>query len=335
MQETELKFQVPAARSAAVRGAVGTATAQTTRLRAVYVDTPELHLARAHVALRLRQEGETWVQTLKGRGDGLMQRLEHEVPLPLQRGTPELDLRRHAGTPAAAALAAALPAGAVLQPLYTTDILRLHRRVRSGGAVIEIAHDVGALLAAGRRADVDEIEFELISGPPAALPAVARRWVARHGLWWDCRTKSERGTRLALHQAHVPAVGAAGDVDAALQAASASVDALNGAWRTALQACLAHVLPNAAELAAGDGAPAHLHALRAALQRLAAALHKLAVHAHASAPTMAADALDLAHHAADSVGKLDASDAPAAIVTGRAFNMLTLRTLALSLAVLQ
>ena len=39
-----------------------------------------------------------WVQTLKGRGDGLMRRLEHEVRLPPQRGVPALDPQRHAGT---------------------------------------------------------------------------------------------------------------------------------------------------------------------------------------------------------------------------------------------
>lgn len=59
--------------------------------------------------------------------------------------------------------------------------------------MIEIAHDHGRISADGRSVAVDEIEFELVSGPPAALPALAARWVARFGLWWDVRTKSERG----------------------------------------------------------------------------------------------------------------------------------------------
>ena len=357
MQETELKFQVPALRSAAVRRAVGTATAVTTHLQAVYVDTPDLALGRAGLALRLRKEGRLWVQTLKGRGDGLMQRLEHEVRLPPQRGVPLLDLSRHAGTPAAVALAAALPDGAqmLLQPLYRTDIRRLHRRVRFQGAVIEIAHDVGALHAGGRSAQVDEIEFELVRGPLAALAALAQRWMARHGLWWDCRTKSERGTRLALQREQVPAtlaVPAAWPGDAQPAAV----------WSAALQSALAQALPNAAELADGAGTPEHLHQLRVALRRLRSLLRVLSPWGdEAAALALEADwqpvftalgaardadvwraqwaprleaagapdwAPDWAGSGAQTEGPLGA--APADIVTSGAFNALLLRTLVLA-----
>jgi triphosphatase len=73
--ETELKFQVPEASRAALEKAVAAAAVQRTRLQAVYADTPDQRLAAAGLALRLRKEGRVWVQTLKGRGDGLMQRL--------------------------------------------------------------------------------------------------------------------------------------------------------------------------------------------------------------------------------------------------------------------
>ena len=56
--------------------------------------TADERLAGAGLALRLRKEGRRWVQTLKGRGDGVMNRLEHEVELPASRGAPELDIRR-------------------------------------------------------------------------------------------------------------------------------------------------------------------------------------------------------------------------------------------------
>ena len=72
-----------------MRRAVATASARSTRLQAVYADTAQQHLAAAGLALRLRKEGRAWVQTLKGRGDGLATRLEHEVRLPPQRGVPE------------------------------------------------------------------------------------------------------------------------------------------------------------------------------------------------------------------------------------------------------
>ena len=263
--ETELKFQVPPERRAALLRAVATARVQRTRLQAVYADTHDHRLAAAGLALRLRKEGRVWVQTLKGRGDGLMQRVEHELRLPTQAGVPALDRSRHDGTPAGALLDAALGTDGTLAPLYRTDIQRLHRRVRHAGAVIEIAYDVGRIHAGGRWLPVDEIEFELISGPADALPALAARWVQRHGLWWDVRTKSERGFRLALGLHQVPAVKAA---DVTWPAGAQC----HSAWQAMLSAALGHALPNAAEIAAGTSRPEHLHQLRVALRRLRTAL---------------------------------------------------------------
>ncbi len=293
MVETELKFQVPAARWAALRQAVATTTATRTRLQALYAETAGHDLAAAGLALRLRKEGRVWVQTLKGRGDGLMQRLEHEVRLPPQRGQaaldpahrglPALDPARHDGTPAGLALRAALAAARQagrsdeLRTLYRTDIQRLHRRVRHAGAVVEIALDQGTIHAEGlpgqppRRLPVAEIEFELISGPAPALTALAERWALRFGLWWDVRTKSERGFRLALDRQRVPAVLA---TPAALPAGDAL--APGPALAAMLQSALAQALPNLAEIAGAPAdapaAPEHLHQLRVALRRLRTAL---------------------------------------------------------------
>ncbi len=281
MFETELKFQVPAACWAALQRAVATASVEKTRLQALYVETNGHDLVAAGLALRLRKEGRVWVQTLKGRGDGLMQRLEHEVRLPAQRGLPSIDPARHEGTPAGVALRAALDAARAaggsdeLRTLYRTDIQRLHRRVRHGGAVVEIALDHGHLYADGapgqapRRLAVAEIEFELVSGPPSALAALAARWAARHGLWWDVRTKSERGFRLALDRLQVPATKAE-------SAALPPGEALAPVLAAMLQSSLSQALPNLSEIA---GAPAetpappeHLHQLRVALRRLRTAL---------------------------------------------------------------
>ncbi|MEO5732575.1 MAG: CHAD domain-containing protein [Rubrivivax sp.] len=268
--ETELKFQVPAARSAALHRAVKTRSATTVRLQAVYVDTDDQRLAAAGLALRLRKEGRRWVQTLKGRGDadaghGLLDRLEHEVAVPtaeVDPGHPMPDPGRHAGTPAGELLRKALGTpSAELKLLYRTDVRRLLRRVRHGGATIEIAHDQGRLLTDRGNVAVDEFELELVAGPPQALVDLSQRWAARFGLWWDSRTKSERGMRLALGNEHVPAVHATpvrwrDAADAA------------GVGSAALQAALAQALPNASELAAGSGSPEHVHQLRVALRRL-------------------------------------------------------------------
>jgi triphosphatase len=270
MVETELKFQIPAGRSAALARAVATPLAQRQRLQAAYFDTADRRLAAAGLALRLRREGRRWVQTLKGRGDGLMARAEHEVPVAGGSALPRLEPSRHAGTPVGDSLIALLADGAALHVVYRTDVMRTRRSVASGGARIEIAHDRGHIEAgSGARVAVDEIEFELLSGPPVALLELAHRWADRHGLWWDVRTKSERGFRLAEGLHTVPAVHAqAVQVDGNASAPAALAALIGNTMQ--------QVLPNAAELAGGSGEPAHLHQLRVGLRRLRTVLREAA-----------------------------------------------------------
>lgn len=352
--EVELKFQVPQERRAALRRELMSAATSTIRLRATYFDTPGHSLAAARIALRLRREGTRWVQTLKGQGDGIAARIEHEVVLPAQRGTPAVDVARHSGTDAGAVLGRVL-AGADPHALVTqfgTDVQRTTRRVRHAGAVIELAYDRGALIGPdGQRHPIDELEFELVSGPPAALASLAARWAGKHGLWWDCRTKSERGFRLATGGRAVAATRARRDGARAWPDASA-------AWRGALTETLAHALPNAAELADGAGGPEHVHQLRVALRRLRSVLRECAgfgpdpqaateLEAAWREPFGAlggARDADVLH--ASIRPALDAVAAPslpwppagsgsgdtAAVVRGCAFNTLALRTLALAWA---
>lgn len=262
MHEVELKFQVPRGRGAAVQRAVAEGGAQTTRLQAIYADTADHRLAANQMALRLRKEGRVWVQTLKGRGDGLMQRLEHEVPLPAGRGLPVLDVQRHASSEVGQRLIRALD-GAPLQTLYRTDIRRLHRVLAFHELRVELAYDRGWLIAGDetgpRRLAVNEIEFELKAGSAQLLPAQALHWAAQHGLWWDCRTKSERGMRLALDRPTVPATPA--------QPSPPPRDFKT--WQAALRDALAHALPNAAEIADGLADDTHRQELRVALSHVA------------------------------------------------------------------
>jgi len=317
LQEIELKFQVPSARCAALRRAVDTTTARHTRLQARYLDTPDGHLARGRVALRLRHEGSHWVQTVKAEGDGPMRRLEHEVPLAPEPGEPVLDLRRHLGTPAADALARALGLsvtdlaaragagdGLGLGVCFETDIHRTHRVLRVAGGRVELAFDEGQVRAAGRSLPVCELEMELCDGSPAALVALARRWVARHGLWLDGRSKAERGALLAKGQwASPPALAI--DPSAGLTSAQ---------HRAALRTCLTQVLANASVLGdpalqawlAGGTQAAYLQPWRAGLRSL---------HTHLSAGQT-----ELATALAALVQALDQGADPAAVARGPAFN---------------
>jgi triphosphatase len=272
--ETELKFQVPAAQRAALRRAVATPGAQRTLLQAVYADTPDRRLAAAGLALRLRKEGRRWVQALKGSAEGagaLTQRLEHEVPVaaPGRAAEPAIDPARHAGTPVGDRLLALLADAAPLEPVYRTHIRRTHRVARHGRARIELAYDEGFITAGDRRLAVCELELELQQGAPAELVTLAARWVARFGLWWDLRTKSERGFRLAAGDAPKPAV----------TATLPSLDGLSGvaqALPAGLAAALRQALVNANEIAGGSGSAEHVHQLRVGLRRLRSLLRLLA-----------------------------------------------------------
>lgn len=255
--ETELKFRIPPARLAALRRAVATRGAQRLPLAAAYVDTPGEHLARARCALRLRREGAAWVQTLKAEGASALQRLEHNVVLaPVD--APALDITRHDGTPAGDRLRTLLAAAGPGQPLqerYATAVQRTHRLLRSGGAVIELALDEGEVRAGARRLPLCEIEFELVSGPPAALLALAGRWTTRHGLVLDMRSKSELG--------HTLAAGLDGSPPTAARRLQPTPDAA-----ALLAQALRPVLANASQIAAGPSTADHLRQLHTALRRL-------------------------------------------------------------------
>lgn len=266
MNEIELKFQVPAAQRQAVQRALATAKASTLRLQAQYFDTPDQRLAKAHVSLRLRQEGESWVQTLKCPGENRWTRLEHEVPRAADSGEPLIDVALHAGTAAGEQLAAALgDQAASLQVYYATDVQRTLRIIRSAGAQVEAALDIGEIRAGSDTRALHEIEFELKSGSVDALVALAGRWVERHGLWVDVISKAERGQQLARRVRSAAPVQAK---EVALQPPYLP----DAALRQMVGACLEHLLPNAAEVAGGAAEPEHLHQTRVALRRLRTAL---------------------------------------------------------------
>jgi triphosphatase len=279
MVEIELKFQVEPARREALRRAVAGsgANAQTIRLQARYFDTPDGRLAAAGLALRLRREGRSrWVQTLKGRGDGVMHRLEHELVLPAAVPA-TLDPARHDGTPAGVALRAALGSHqADLVERFATDVRRTRRVVRvrapaGDWATVELALDEGSISArtaeGPRRTAVSELEFELLDGPPQALLALASRWVERHALWLDVRSKAERGHALATGVASAPAPARAPLVGRRMTPARALA--------AMIQAALAQVLPNLAVVAeAAQAGPEDLHQLRVGLRRLRTALRE-------------------------------------------------------------
>lgn len=317
MHEIELKFQIPAHRLDEVRaelGRLGANLASPLILQAAYFDTPDRRLAQARSALRVRREGDDWVQTLKAAGSHTMLRVEDNrprpAPGPAQAILPDLSL--HAGEAARSALVRALgwqPEGDTrgertgLVELYRTDMRRTRAlcTVSAGTpheGVVELALDEGAILAGPLSQEVRELEIELVSGHPQAVIDAGRDWVQRFGLWLDTQTKAHRGDRLARRASHSD--GPSGpDKSAANEARPVRLpeDAtLDQAWRAGLESCLAHITANMSELAglAPDADQTQVDAIayqwRRGLRRLsafAALLQKAPLNADAAEATQA------------------------------------------------
>lgn len=267
--EIELKFAVPASARAAIVDELmhGAAAAERTTLAAAYLDTPDRRLARAGIAWRLRREGRRWIQALKAAGASSLERFEHEVIRP---GAIH-DAQAHAGTPVGerllAILAEAARDGLEVQVRFRTEVRRLARRMRTRGAVVEVAYDEGRLLAGDAQLRIREIEFELVSGRVDAMLALAQRWRQRHGLVYEPRSKAERGDRLADGSPHPPLrKSRRPGYDAAADAVTAAA--------AVLDECLDQILHNAAGLVDGDPAlrVEHVHQMRVGIRRLRSAL---------------------------------------------------------------
>lgn len=286
VMEIEFKFHIPAGRLKAVEAALRRGTVVRTRLQARYFDTADQGLAAQGIVLRLRKEGPRWVQTAKATGDNALHRLEHNVDLGAAAGSgavPAIDPQRHQGTPVGDRLAKVLAAsGAPLVERQSTDIVRLTRDVRTtgaGGAVVELALDVGKVVAhAGtpeqRESPVCELELELKRGNVQGLVALARRWSQQHGLWFSTVSKAERGARLLAKLDVVPAVKA----ETPRFAEEKHDHKLDGRaiQQAVVASCLAQMLPNASEIAAGSSDEEQIHQLRIGIRRLRTALRELA-----------------------------------------------------------
>ena len=160
--EFELRFQAPAYGLAGPRTRSGTARSESLARRHRHRRRPPPP-PPTHV-LRLRREGDRWVQALKSRGDGPAARPE-QVVLGGRRAPADRPAR-HAGTPRATGGRPAgrrrAAAGAPAHAGAATDAMM----VRRGGAVkLELVWDRGHLHAGGRSLAVAEVESS--NGVPA------------------------------------------------------------------------------------------------------------------------------------------------------------------------
>lgn len=224
-----------------------------------YFDTPAFALSEQGVALRVRRAGRRWVQTLKTEGvrrGGLSQRAEYEMTV--TRGSP--DWTRFSDE-ALARVPEALREQLV--PVFETRFTRTAWQIKSRGAHIEVALDVGEVRAGANREPICEIELELKAGGSDALFALAQGWAEQ----LDCVpldiSKAERGVRLALGKRGAPVKAAASTLDDGMT--------VEEGFAAICQACLAQFQGNLPGVLASDDIE-YVHQARVALRRLRAAL---------------------------------------------------------------
>ncbi len=162
-----------------------------------YFDTPERQLAQAKVALRLRRDGDQFIQTLKSRGQsvaGLSERNEWDWYLDKAK----LDLRKLTDDCWPASLAELDKK--TLKPIFTTDFVREKAEIAWGRGkakvVIEAALDLGKVVVGKQSEEICELELELRQGEPDALLELAAELAADLPLMPCDISKAERGYRL-------------------------------------------------------------------------------------------------------------------------------------------
>ncbi|REC95551.1 CYTH domain-containing protein [Kushneria indalinina] len=174
---------------------------ETHRLANVYYDTPELALEAHRVALRLRGDGQTFVQTVKTAGDGqggLHTRGEWETP----RSEERLDLEWLAGlgvTPFENS-----EVREALQGVYRTDFQRTQWLLKHEGSHIELALDIGKIRVGEQQVDIHEIELELKDGEESALWSLADQLAQHCALRPANASKAARAASLREQQWQLP-----------------------------------------------------------------------------------------------------------------------------------
>lgn len=246
------------------------------RLETIYFDTADGLLAAHGFALRIRRAGRRWIQTLKSEADSsaLARRGEWEWAL----AGPHLDRARLARTPAASLLA---PRRRLVEQ-FRTRFVRDTWIVDLREARIELALDVGEVIAGDRTEVIRELELELKSGAADALPALALD-IARAGRGGAIAllpygdSKARRGQRLAAKALPQPVKANAQRLFAGARADDAAEAALKRTIGRATEALLAN-----AHGALAQDDPEFIHQARVALRRMRSALRLL--HRHVEFP---------------------------------------------------
>jgi inorganic triphosphatase YgiF len=263
MIEVELKFQIPAPRRTALLKALDPKKSSQIHLQAKYFDTPDKLLSQHGAALRLRREGEQWVQTLKAAGKSHLHRFEHNHEFAVTDPAPELDLSIYQNSPEALAILQQALGDQLdgLKLQFESDIQRTYRVISFEDAEIEVSLDIGRLATTTEEREVHEVEFELKQGSIQSLLAFSFEWVKKYHLWLDVRSKAEMGHLLSTQQLVSPAQYAKAFQLQKKDSADCNI-------RLLVAQELQHLLPNIAAISAGVAEAEHQQQAYIALDHL-------------------------------------------------------------------
>jgi inorganic triphosphatase YgiF len=225
------------------------------KLYGIYFDTPDFALQKQRSAFRLRREGFHWVQTVKldrGTTGGLSMRPEYES---LVTGNqPDFN-----ALPEEARTVLTTEIRHRLAPLFVTDFQRTAWHIERPDGVVEVALDIGHILAGEAKLPVAEVELELLSGEVTALFEVAQALLDAVPLVPEYRSKALRGYQLAGVWREKPCKAVTAEIKRHMPAAEA--------WRRLLLAGLNQLSHNIPGLLA-DPDPEYLHQTRVAVRRM-------------------------------------------------------------------
>ncbi len=165
-------------------------------LKSIYYDTPDLRLRDLGVALRVRDNGKGFVQTIKAEcrfENGISNPIEVEALV----DSLEPDLERISDKNLRRKLSKAVN-GSSLAQAFQTVVTRTSYKLETGNSLIELSLDRGEARAKRRKSPIREVELELIKGDPGVLLGICQELFAGHAVHLSPMTKAERGYRLLL-----------------------------------------------------------------------------------------------------------------------------------------
>jgi inorganic triphosphatase YgiF len=258
--ETELKFNVPAARLKALAkprfrgGKIGAPTEHD--LVSTYFDTAKHKLMRHGLTLRVRRDGNNYVQTIKSANGAQFGRSEWETEI--KDNAP--DLGKVDDTPLEPFASKKLRRK--LKPVFESSVHRTTVPLRIRRSDIELAIDRGHIVAGHRSTPIQEAELELKSGRPVDLFRIAKELERRSQAELDMRSKADLGYGLAEDKEKQ--VVFAEDIELEPDTTAGE------AFRVIARASFRHFSANADAVRNGDAEG--VHQMRVGLRRLRAAI---------------------------------------------------------------